>query len=139
MAKLYARIISFAIVFINFSFRKINMKLVGFIGLYTESEQTSTIKKSIFVGQFFNTAILLLLTNANTSETILGFLPFRGQYPDLTLEWYNDIGASLITTMIFSAVWPLVEFSYIYGFKFMFRLLDRSFSFNKNKTKSKTI
>jgi hypothetical protein len=72
-------------------------------------------------------------------ETYLRFLPFKGSYPDLTFEWYNDVGASLIMTMLFAAVWPIVEFSYLYPMKVFFRLLDRSFSCNKNKTKSKSI
>lgn len=43
-----------------------NMKLIDYIGYYTESEQTRAVKKSVFFAQFFNTAILLLLINANT-------------------------------------------------------------------------
>jgi len=42
------------------------MGLISFIGYYTESQQTLVIKSSIFISQFFNTAILLILTNANT-------------------------------------------------------------------------
>ena len=55
-----------AIVLINFALKTINMGLIRYIGYYTESEQTLVIKTSIFVSQFFNTAILLVLTNANT-------------------------------------------------------------------------
>jgi hypothetical protein len=66
-------------------------------------------------------------------------LPFRGSYTDLTFEWYNDIGPSLVTTMIFAAIWPLIEFSYVYGMRFFFRCLDRRLSFNSNRTKAKTV
>jgi hypothetical protein len=37
----------------------------------TKTEQTRSIMMAIFVVQFFNTAILLLLVNANLSETKL--------------------------------------------------------------------
>ncbi len=60
------KVVSFAIVIINTILRTIVMMLIKYIGFYTESEQTLNIKSSIFVTQFFNTAILLLLTGANT-------------------------------------------------------------------------
>lgn len=96
---------------------------------------------SVFITSFFTTAILLLLTNANTSQSILGvILPLSGSYTDLTAEWYNDVGASLITTMLFTAVWPLIEFSYTYFFKLLQRLLDSSCACrNQKKTKKKSI
>lgn len=72
------------------------------------------------------------MTNANVSETFLSFLHLNGSYHDLTKEWYNDIASSLITTMLFNAYWPLIEFSYTYGIKFLFRFLDRGFSFKAN-------
>lgn len=58
--------------------------LIKLIGYHTESEEISGIMISIFVSTFFNTAILLLLTNANTSGSILSWIPFRGQFTDLT-------------------------------------------------------
>ena len=115
------------------------MSLIAFIGYYTESEQTLVIKSSIFVSQFFNTAILLLLTNANTRHTILAFLPFRGIYPDLTQEWYSDVSASLVNTMRTAAFWPIIEFCIFFAMKLLFRLLDRSCRCNSNRTKSKSI
>jgi len=37
----------------------------------------------VTVATFFNTAILLLLNQANTEDTVLEFMPLRGQYTDL--------------------------------------------------------
>lgn len=62
-----SQLVSFAIVIINFVLRSVNILLIKYIGYNTESKQTTVIKTSIFVTQFFNTAILLLLVNANTS------------------------------------------------------------------------
>eukprot|EP00347_Sterkiella_histriomuscorum_P002409 403368266 len=100
---------------------------------------TLVIKSSIFITQFFNTAILLLLTNANTQQTFLSFLPFEGQYPDLTYEWYNDIGSSLVITLLTAAFFPIAEFFIAWGMKTAFRILDRGFSCNRNLTKCKTV
>jgi hypothetical protein len=67
---------------------------------------------SIFIAQFFNTAILLLLANADFKYSILYWVPLfdTGQYTDLTQEWYNDIGSSLVTTMLIASVFPIIEF-----------------------------
>ena len=50
----------------NVLIKTVNMKLVKYIGYHTATEQTMAIMGSIFVAQFFNTGILILLTNANT-------------------------------------------------------------------------
>jgi len=131
--------VAFSIVGINFVLRLIMMVLIKYIGYHTESEQTKNIKSSIFIVQFFNTAILLLLTNANTSDVGLGFLPFKGRYPDLTFGWYNDIAPSLITTMLFNAFFPIIEFFINFGMKIAFRFLDRSFTCDTYRTKKKTV
>lgn len=113
--------------------------LIKWIGYHTESEQTNAIMTSIFVVQFFNTAILLILTNANTESAGLGFLPFKGMYPDLNFEWYNDIGASFITTMIVGAMLPVIEFGSGYAQKVVFKFLDRGCKCKGDQTKKKTI
>lgn len=113
--------------------------LIKWIGYHTESGQTSAIMTSIFVVQFFNTAILLILTNANTSDAGLGFLPFKGMYSDLTFEWYNDIGSSFIMTMLVGALLPIIEFASGYGQKVVFKFLDRGCKCKGEDTKKKTI
>lgn len=134
-----SKIVSFSIVAVNFVLRTINILLIKYIGYNTESKQTTAIKTSIFVTQFFNTAILLLLANANTQQTWLFWLPFNGEYPDLTYEWYNDVGSSLIITMLTAAFMPAIEFGGFWGMRVAFRLLDRGFKCNKYITKKKTI
>lgn len=96
---------------------------------------------SIFIAQFFNTAILLLLANANFKYSILDWVPLfdTGLYPDLTQEWYNDIGSSLVTTMLTASVFPIIEFFISFSLRSLFRLLDRSCRSNQYRTKSKTI
>lgn len=61
-----SNVVSIGITVVNMVIRIINIGLITFIGYYTESEQTKAVKTSVFISQFFNTAILLLLTNANT-------------------------------------------------------------------------
>ncbi len=94
---------------------------------------------SIFISSFFNTAILILLTNANTANTWLGFVPLNGAFPDMTFEWYTDIGPALIQTMLINALFPFVEISYSYPLRVLWRVLDRGFKCDPNRTKKKTI
>jgi hypothetical protein len=132
-------VVSISIVVINIVLRTLMLSLLTWIGFHTESEQTSAIMTSIFVVQFFNTAILLILTNANTKYAGLGFLPFDGMYADLNFEWYNDIGASFIVTMLTAAVFPIIEFCIAFGMKTAFKFLDRGCKFSGETTKKNTI
>lgn len=54
------------------------------------------IKTSVFVAQFFNTGILIILVNASVEEAGLPFKFFDGTYRDFNAEWYGDVGSSLI-------------------------------------------
>jgi len=123
-----AQVVSISIVVINLLLRNSMLTLISWIGYHTESQQTNAIMVSIFIAQFFNTAILLLLTNANTEMAGLSFIPLKGKYPDLNFEWYNDIGASFVITMLTAALFPVIEFSIGFGMKSAFKFLDRSFS-----------
>ena len=60
--------IQYMIVGINFVLRLFIIKLIMYLGKDTESEQTKLITNGVFIVQFFNTALLLLMVNANLSE-----------------------------------------------------------------------
>jgi hypothetical protein len=79
--------------------------------------------------QFFNTALLLLAANANLSEQgpVLGFI-FRGSIPDFNALWFNDIGYSMLYSMVFNIFWPVMEFFAFWGLRLLFRILDRGFT-----------
>jgi len=64
----YSTSVSYIIVAINYVLRLFIIKLVQYIGLGTESEQTTVVTDGVFIVQFFNTAILLLLAGANLKE-----------------------------------------------------------------------
>ena len=129
------------IIAINYILRLFIIKLIIYIGYDTESEQTKLITNGVFIVQFFNTALLLLLVNANFNEQA-GFLSlfFSGMVPDFNTWWFQDIGNTLIGAMLFNVYWPVLEFFVFWGMRFGFRQLDRGiFSLNSNKTKKTTI
>ena len=60
--------VQYKIIAINYILRLFIIKLIVYIGYDTESEQTKLITNGVFIVQFFNTALLLLLVNANFDE-----------------------------------------------------------------------
>jgi hypothetical protein len=52
---------------VNIIIRELCIFLIKKIGYHLESEEVTDVMRIIFIATFFNTAILLLLTNANTS------------------------------------------------------------------------
>ena len=80
-----------------------------------------------------------MLVNASLSEAGLPISFFNGQYPDFTFEWYDDVGASLVQTMLINAFSPIIEFGVFYILGVMLRWKDRGFSNDTSKTKKKTI
>jgi hypothetical protein len=128
------------IIAINYVLRIFIIKLIIYIGKDTESEQTRLICNGVFIVQFFNTALLLLLVNANFSENFgpLGKI-FNGSLPDFNSLWFNDIGNTLAGAMFFNIYWPAMEFCGWFGFRTFFRLLDRNFGCDVHRTKKTTI
>lgn len=111
------------------------------MGLDTESSQTQRVTKGVFVVQFFNTALLLLLCSSNLQEqgTIVGAI-FSGSLPDFNADWFNEIGYNLAYAMAFNMFWPVMEFFAFWGMRYGFRMLDRGVtSCNEYKTKKTTL
>jgi len=127
------------IVIVNFVLRMLMIKIIMFIGYDTESAQMKAIKNGVFVVQFVNTGILLLMVSADASQTLpyLGAI-FAGRFPDFTSEWYNTTGNSLVAAMQFNIYWPIIEFFVFFGLRYLFRLLDGGCS-GGAKTKATTI
>ena len=137
----YSKVVAVSISVVNTILRTILILLVKFIGEDTKSEQTRSVKVAVFITQFFNTAILLLLFNANMSETSIPFFSdvLTGEYTDFHEEWYSDIGCTILKAMIVAAVFPVIEFCMFGAMKYAFKLLDRGFSSNMFVSKKKTV
>lgn len=98
-----------AIIGINYILKQLIIMLITWIGYDTHSELMTTITNGVFVGLFFNTGILLTLTNANLNSVSswLGII-FSSNYYDYTPQWYAVIGSTLISTMRLNAFMPPV-------------------------------
>jgi len=59
--------------------------LITKVGYHTVTGEITAITMSIFIATFFNTAILLLLAQADFSQIkVLEWLAIPGSFPDLT-------------------------------------------------------
>jgi hypothetical protein len=101
------------------------------------SQLEATIARSVFVGQFANTALVTLIVYARVqgaSDTfargvgdvvatlhgldaaqraallrqILNLLPFSGRYTDLSAQWYSTVGIAMLITFASNIMLPLL-------------------------------
>ena len=59
------------------------------IGLPYISEEISRIVVAVFIAQYFNSGLILLIANADFNNTPLEFLDVTNLYSDYTSEWYG--------------------------------------------------
>ena len=83
-SKILSISISMIIVLFNIILKKSTIALLTWVGEDTYSQRLASITTGVFVAQFFNTGILLLLVNANLKEHLPGFIAvmFQGKYYD---------------------------------------------------------
>lgn len=72
------------IIGINSVLKKMSVALIKFIGYHSESREAKNIMATTFVTLFFNTGVVILLVSANYSYSVLSWIPYYGEYPDLT-------------------------------------------------------
>lgn len=96
--------ITVIIVVINMVIKEITIQLITWIGYDTHSEQLTKITNGVFIGQFFNTAILLLLVYSNMTQS--GLTMFNGPYYDYSDEWYAIVGSQIVKTMVINSILP---------------------------------
>ncbi|OQR84185.1 hypothetical protein ACHHYP_13738 [Achlya hypogyna] len=101
----------------------------------------------IFLAQFFNTVIIVLLLNANlsgiSSEPASGFhlasfSLLNGKHSDFSVDWYNDVGVALLLTMIINILSPQLGVLVTYVVLEVKRWVDRGCSFNYSRTRQET-
>jgi hypothetical protein len=101
-------LITVFIVVVNKILTIISIDLITWIGFGTKSAQTKNITNGVFLAQFFNTGLLILLVNANLEETmpLLGGI-FTGPFNDYIPVWYRSVGYTIVQTMLMNAFIPI--------------------------------
>ncbi|DBA00720.1 TPA: LOW QUALITY PROTEIN: hypothetical protein N0F65_001191 [Lagenidium giganteum] len=133
------------VVFVNFALARIITWLVAIERHHTESGQIVSRVVKVFISQFFNTAILMIVINANMNYfmadkviNVSSFQILNGKYSDFTPTWYSDVGVALILTMIINTFSPHVFVIIQYLSQKGSRCWDRGCSFDKSMTKQVT-
>ena len=140
---LIASAVSMIIVAVNFILKVMLTNMVAGLRLKTMTKETDITMIAIFVGQFVNTAILLVLNNANFNDFDEGIGPlstifFVGTETDFSVNWYRQVGGLLIATLITQALWPLIEIAMFGGMWWGMQYLDRDMGSDSYKTKMPT-
>lgn len=108
-----------------------------------ETQIVKQIYSSILISQFFNTAIILLISDANFEDfKLLSFLPFKGSNKDFTTQWHVVTGPLIVQTMLVLAFSPYYTFVPSYLQKFILRCYDSGLGHLTNplfKTKKTTV
>ena len=102
----------------------------------------STFSK-MWVIQFINTAVILLIINMQVTGGVIGGVLemlgledffFDGDYADFTTRWYNVVGITIFTTAFINGVLP-VSTIYVMVLGNLKRCWDRGCGCDKRKTK----
>jgi hypothetical protein len=74
------------------------------------TSQQRGVTSRLFWGLFFNTAVIILIVNANIAPYIgdLSFLSslFPGKYSEFEPDWYYEVGVSVLITMFLNSMNP---------------------------------
>lgn len=139
--RIFTEAISISVVVVNLMLRTVSSYLIEAIGLNLNDEAVMNIMTMIFVGQYINTGILLVVASANFEHTPLEFIGIRNQFTDYNMKWYLTVADQLENTMFIQAFMPYVNFLILYSLKFLGRFADSKFTqcrkFPKTKKKTK--
>jgi len=136
--------VSFLIVGVNFALKVLLVELIKSLRLKTVTLETNYTMITIFVGQFINTAVLIVLNNASFEDFDGGKGPLSaiftvGTETDFSVLWYATVGKMIMATMMSQALWPLIEFGMFYSLINFNRCLDRSFTNDTFNTKAPSV
>jgi hypothetical protein len=127
------------IIFINFILRMIFKKLSRFERVSNKTKEEHNIMIKVFFAIFINTALIILIVNANFSRiSAIYKIPgssdiFTGKYADFTREWYINIGESIIFTILICVISPhILTFLTLYPFW----ICKRRLCYKRYKTQS---
>ena len=129
-SKILGSSVSIIIIVVNLILKNVIIRGITWVGEDTNSEQLSSITNGVFIAQFFNTGILLLLVNGNMTEHEPKILTkyFNGPFYDYMPAWYSNVGLKIVTTMIINAIMPFVALATTFIVPALKRFVDRKFS-----------
>ena len=131
--------LSYLLIGINYILRTVCIKLVDWVGFDTETVRLSKTTSMTFYVQFFNSAFLLLLINADMSEQPFSFGIVSGSFGDFNGAWFRTVGNVLIGAMFFNLYYPLIEAGAYLGIRSCGRCRDRGCTWSGKTTKQTSV
>jgi hypothetical protein len=137
----YASAFLYGAAFITIAINVVLNQLV-FIGVAFEKHNNATSELRaralyLFVLQFINTGLLVLLLNAQISSPTFSLLR-SGENPDFNVSWYTSVGTSIILTMLLNLFIPHIMPLALTLYSSLKRCCDRDCSDNRKKTNKYT-
>ena len=102
-----SNLITVIIVVLNYVFKSLVIYMMNRIGFTMQSRIILNIATFVFLSQYANTGLILLLANANFENTPLDFINIRNQFSDFTNDWYRQVGSTIVQTMIIQIFIPI--------------------------------
>ena len=97
---IFSNAITFTTVILNFLLQSLMQSVVQKIGLRTIGEKNDQLCQFVFISQFINTGIIVLLSNADLKYSPLSFIPLNRKHPEFTEKWFMDNGVQITFTML---------------------------------------
>jgi len=117
--------LSYLLIGINYILRTVCIMLVDWIGFDTETVRLSKTTTITFLVQFFNSAFLLLMVNADMSEQPCTFGLTSGTIPDFNSAWFRSVGDIIVAAMLFNVYYPILELAMYWALRALTRCMDR--------------
>jgi hypothetical protein len=84
----------------------------------------------IFIVEYINTAIIILLMNMQWELKIFEIPVIAGQYSEFSTDWYRMVGSTIVFTMIIRIITSQLVNMEPLGMQYLKRLWDTKCTFN---------
>jgi len=133
-------VITLVIVFSDIILRNIVVILIRWVHIQSYSLECVTIQVILFVSEYLNNGLALMMVGMNLDEQFgKSLIFFDGRYPDFTNRWFKELANFFITPMYINIFVPFLEFFIVYSMYTLSRYNDRAWTREVYKTKCKTI
>jgi hypothetical protein len=115
LSNTFMLVAAMAVVFVNTTLKVILTKLAVLERHNSISAQSKNMTFKIFLAQFLNTALVVLILNAEVPAEVKSMMPppadmmAKGTYEDLLRVWYVNVGKGLTMTMMLNIFIPHIS------------------------------
>mmetsp|Transcript_16493 Transcript_16493/g.11841 ORF Transcript_16493/g.11841 Transcript_16493/m.11841 type:complete len:380 (+) Transcript_16493:1490-2629(+) len=102
---------------------------------HTKTQETYSAMLKLFLVQYINTGVVILLVNLNLGIYINWFPIFSGRYREFSVDWYRVVGSTLTLTMLINIFTPYLSYYGWVSLNMFKRCCDRKCTCDRRKTK----